>query len=1371
MKNNALNLLIFLLLIVINFSYAQPTHIRFDHLTTRDGLSQSTVNCMTRDKLGYMWFGTNDGLNRYNGYQFEVYRPTEISHSISHATVLSLAEDEHGLWVGTANGLNYYDARREAFTAHFYDSSDDQSLQESRINALLIDHRQQMWIGTAGGVKVYDPVRKKFSQFPLPESETMVHSLLEDYRHHLWIGTARGLFEYDEQHKLRRIYRHDPARAGSLSDSHVFKVFEDARQNIWVGTRSGGLNLLEPGGTFQHFRHTTQEGAISNDRIKDIATDQSERLWVATFEGLNRYDYATETFEVFSQDLSRPDGLTHFHVWSLYHDPQGVLWIGTYAGGINVYSPFNQRFHYRNPAGAVAGRPIGKIGPMVEDGDTVWIASEGGGLIAYHQQQHQYQFFPLPSDEVSAPQNNIIKALMKDRNGTLWIGTHDEGIHLFDPETQQFVGRYQHQPYDSTSLNSNIVNVIHEDREGYVWVGTHNPGTLSRFDPQTEIFQPIAYRDKSDSLVPIYDVKAIAERDGTIYFGTGGYGLFAYDRARQRFSHYTRHTARHPLPSNWIQALFHDRQGHLWIGTDRGAVRWSTTDSVRHYTTQNGLPSNNIYSFEESASGFLWMGTLAGVARLDQQQNTIRSYSYVDGFPINELNQHASLRTSDGLLYWGGDNGFVFFDPQQMVNNEYVPKVVLSDLQVFNQSVAVGDASHLLDQPINQSQELTLNYRQNVFTINFFSTNLISPEENQYAFRLDGLEEDWNEVGPRRSATYTNLAPGAYTFLVKTANNDGVWSTEPTALQISVLPPPWKTWWAYGLYALMVASLLLALRRYWYVKATLEKNLALEQLEHHKSEEVHQAKIAFFTNVSHEFRTPLTLILGPLQSILRSESLRNAAAETVSQLCIIERNAHRLLRLVNQLLDLQKYETNNVRLQVAQGDLVKFVNEIYLSFLSIAEEKSIEYTFFCESPSLTAWYDRDQLEKVFLNLLINAFKYTARGGRIKVVLAPAYREGRSLVRVSVHDTGTGIPADQLDKVFERFYQATNVSHHAGTGIGLSLAKSIVEMHHGRLEVQSDTETGTVFHAFLPSQPDDFAPEEIIADFKDSEAKEYYQVREVPLLPLPHQQELLAPSAPTILVVEDNPDVRVYISSLLGRQFHILEADDGQTGWELAQARLPDLVISDIMMPVSDGITLCKRIKKETITQHIPVILLTARTATIHQKEGLGAGADDYITKPFEVELLKIKVENLIASRRRLRTLFGEAIDLQQMGIEATSHDVDFLEKITRVVTERISDPKLGVEHIAHEVGFSRSQLHRKLKELTGCTISEFVRNIRLKAAAKMLREYQVSISEVSDQVGFGSHAYFTKCFKEYFHLTPAHYAKQYYSAYARSEDK
>jgi ligand-binding sensor domain-containing protein/signal transduction histidine kinase/DNA-binding response OmpR family regulator len=1371
MKNNALNLLIFLLLVAPKFSYAQPNRVRFDHLTTRDGLSQSTVNCMTRDKLGYMWFGTNDGLNRYNGYQFEVYRPDETSRSISHASVLSLAEDEHGLWVGTANGLNYYDARREAFTTHFYDSSDNQSLQESRINSLLVDHQQRVWIGTAQGVKVYDPVRKKFSQFPLPEGEPAVQSLLEDHRHHLWVGTAQGLFEYDQHRRLLHWYHHDPSQAHSLSDSHVFKVFEDAQQSIWVGTRSGGLNQLEPGGTFRHFRHTAQEGAISNDRIKDIATDQAGKLWVATFEGLNRYDYATGTFEVFSQDLSRPDGLTHFHVWSLYHDPQGVLWIGTYAGGINVYSPFNQRFHYRNPAGAVAERPIGKIGPMVEDGDNIWIASEGGGLIAYHRRQQQYQFFPLPSDEVFAPQNNIIKALMKDRNGRLWIGTHDEGIHLFDPETRQFVGRYQHQPHDRTSLSSNIINVIYEDQAGYVWIGTHNPGTLNRFDPDTKTFQSVSYRDDSDSLVNVYDVKAIAEHQGKLYFGTGGYGMFTYDQEQQRFARYTRHTAQHALPSNWIQALFHDRRGDLWIGTDRGALRWSTADSVQHYTTQNGLPSNNIGSFEESASGFLWMGTLAGVARLDRQQNTIRSYSYVDGFPINELNQHASLRTSDGLLFWGGDNGFVFFDPHQMVNNEYVPKVVLSDLQVFNQSVAVGDESELLDQPISQSQQITLNYRRNVFTINFFSTNLISPEENQYAFRLDGLEEDWNEVGPRRSATYTNLAPGAYTFLVKTANNDGVWSAEPTALQINVLPPPWKTWWAYGLYALMVASLLLALRRYWYVKATLEKNLALEQLEHQQSEEVHRAKIAFFTNVSHEFRTPLTLILGPLQSILRSESLRNAADETVSQLRIIERNAHRLLRLVNQLLDLQKYETDNIRLQVAQGDLVKFVNEIYLSFLSIAEEKSIDYTFCCESSSLTAWYDRDELEKVFLNLLINAFKYTARGGSIKVVLAPAQLAGRLLICVSVHDTGTGIPPDQIDKVFERFYQATNVSHHAGTGIGLSLAKSIVEMHHGLLEVQSDTEVGTTFHTFLPSLPDDFAPEEIIADFKDSEAKEYYQVREMPLPAYAHPEAPLPPLAPTVLVVEDNPDVRTYVSSFLNRQYHVLEADNGQAGWELAQSKLPDLVISDVMMPVSDGITLCKRIKKETVTQHIPVILLTARTAAIHQKEGLGAGADDYITKPFEVELLKIKVENLIASRRRLRTLFGEAIDLQQMGIEATSYDVSFLEKITHAITERISDPQVGVADIAREVGFSRSQLHRKLKELTGCTISEFVRNIRLKAAAKMLREYRMSISEVSDQVGFSSHAYFTKCFKDYFHLTPAQYAKQYYSDHVRSEDK
>ncbi|MEM6844692.1 MAG: two-component regulator propeller domain-containing protein [Bacteroidota bacterium] len=1357
---------VFFLVLYAANSLGQPV-IRFGHFSTREGLSQSTVNCMVRDQRGYMWIGTADGLNRYDGYQFSIYRPTGTHQSISHNTILSIAEDQYGnLWIGTANGLNYYDVSQNAFTAFFHDPADSNSLVDNWVTRIYIDPQQRVWVGTLNGLSVYDPLQQQFSRFALPKDDLAIYSFLEDSRGNLWIGTSGGLFRYDNRYRLRASYYHNPNVPGSLSDNFVFKVFEDQRGNIWVGTRTGGLNLLDSDtDTFHHFCHNSTPGSISNDRVRDMAVDALGNLWVATFEGLNRYRYDTRTFEVFRQDLSRPDGLAHFHIWSLYNDPQGILWIGTYAGGVNTYNPLGQRFRHIQPGLELAdGKVFGKIGPMVEHQSELWIATEGSGLLAYQPRSQVYRHYILPSDEPPSSKNNIVKSLVKDTNDLLWVGTHDEGLHIFDLSTRQFIRSYRSDPQDTTSLDSDIIEVLHQDAQGFIWVGTHE--TLYRFDPATERFQRTFYDRLSKQRFQISHVKAIREEQSTLFLGTSRHGLYVYDYERQQSTHHTKQSTQNQLPSDWIRVLFQDSQGDLWIGTNQGVARWDRERGrFAQYGVQNGMADNNICSLEEDRYGYLWIGTLSGISRLDPRQNGILTYNHADGFPINELNYRASLRTADGMLYFGGNNGFAFFDPSGLTGNEYVPQVVLSDLQIFNRSVSVEDNRQILQEPISQSRAITLNHQQNVFTLAFFSTNFISSEENQYAFRLVGLEDDWNYVGHRRTATYTNLAAGDYTFLVKTANNDGVWSQEPTELRITILPPPWKTWWAYSLYAVAIVALLLALRRYWQLKATLEKNLALEQLDHQKSGEIHRAKMEFFTNVSHEFRTPLTLILGPLQSLLQAEKRPGISASNNDQLRLIERNAHRLLRLVNQLLDLQKYEIGNLKLKVAEGNLVKFVREIFLSFSSMAEEKSIAYHFYSEQDTLAAWYDRDQLEKVFLNLLINAFKYTAKGGTIKVSLALAQRERRPFVRVSVQDTGVGIPPNQLEKIFGRFHQGTNVSANQGTGIGLSLAKSVINLHHGTLDVRSQEGEGTIFHVYLPARSDVFSPEEIITDFRDSEDREYYPMKEIQ----GKQANTLSSSASvsssptaTVLVVEDNPDVRAYVVSHLSPRYQVLEANDGEQGWQQVENRIPDLVISDIMMPVLDGISLCQRIKQNKLTSHIPVILLTARTSTIHQKEGLGSGADDYITKPFSAEILEIKVNNLIRSRQALQTMYGRAFDLSQMGINVTSADTEFLDRLVSVITDRLGDPKLSVEAIAHEVGFSRSQLHRKLKELTGNTVSELIKSIRLKTASEMLRTRRLPIAEVSDHVGFSSHAYFTKCFKDHFGFTPAEYASKYY---------
>ncbi|HEY4785409.1 MAG TPA: response regulator, partial [Bacteroidales bacterium] len=815
----------------------------------------------------------------------------------------------------------------------------------------------------------------------------------------------------------------------------------------------------------------------------------------------------------------------------------------------------------------------------------------------------------------------------------------------------------------------------------------------------------------------------------------------------------------------FIQFIHEDHRKQIWVGT-RGNGLYAYNERTRHfgrYTTEDGLPGNNIFGMLEDSKGFLWLSTENGISKFDPVRKRFWNYNKNDGLICKEYNFNSYMKDHTGKMYFGGYNGIVTFYPDSILQNKSVPSLVFTKLKVFNKEIKTGSGNALLKRPLNETQSIRLHYDQNVFSIGFAVLNYITPSKNKYAYYLEGFENNWNYVD-EPTATYMNLKPGVYTFYAKGSNNDGVWNEIPISLKIKVLPPPWKTWWAYCLYVMAILAAFMSFMRLIRSRLKLEQNLYLEQMENKKQNELHQTKLRFFTNISHELRTPLTLIISPLETLINS--MHEAGAR--KQLQMIQANANRLLRLVNQLLDFRKQELGNLKLKVAEGNIIKYIHEIKLAFQEYARIRNISFDFKFAKEEIKVWYDREEMEKVMFNLLFNAFKFTPEGGAVTLLVCELPPDGKSktgYVEIVVEDNGVGIPKEHLQKIFDRFYQVenSNLMNH-GFGIGLALTKGIIDLHHGTIEVIS-TEVvngksgGTKFIVTLPLGNGHFKEENIITDYKTSEQIDSYLLMESEAREMMPSVEnpIGAKKDYLILVVEDNPEIRDYLKTRLEKFYTVKEAGNGQEAWDIASESLPDLVISDVMMPVMDGITLTNRMKSDIRTNHIPVILVTARNTIIHQMEGLETGADEYIAKPFNIGLLELKIRNLLMTRENLKKKYGRIITLEPKFEEISDPDEKFLQRLLGIIEEQISEPEFNVSRLVSEIGMSRPVLFRKIKALTDMSVIDLIKTTRLKKAAMLLKQKKLTISEVGYAVGFSDSKYFSKAFRSYYGKSPSEY--------------
>ncbi len=1355
MKNGKILQGILWLVLLMHTTLTAQTGLKFRQLNKKSGLSHSTVFSITQDREGFIWLGTRDGLNRYDGFRFKVYRKTgRQSASLPSNDIRVLYFDEHAdcLWIGTFAGLSRYRSSDDGFRNYHVGPRPGEATPVYSVSCILRDSRHRLWVGTQHGLYLMGADHRLSSVFndTIPAAKQAVNALKEDQNGRLFVGTDAGLFrlqmEGDSSYALQNPFSDRDHR--SPASKSIKSLAEDRAGNLWIGTAEDGLYCWDRSrrAVIAYRRRKENPASLNDDRIRTVVLAPDGTLWVSTFSGLNKFTPGQNGFQRFNEERQSGASLSNSSIRSLFFDRSGGMWIGTYHRGVNYFDAVLDQFTNfeftsdhnslsHNIISSFAEDPVGNI----------WIGTEGGGVDYYDRQNKRFSNYRhRPADEHSLS-GNTIKTLLAD-GPNLWIGTYRAGLNLLDIRSGRFQ-RFKHNPDDPKSLAGNNVYALMKDGD-HLWTLCHSDG-LSILDLNSWDFQN--YRSEADrphSLSSDFPRAIVKDREGRIWIGTeAGLNLVVRDGPKGPPASFRRF-----LPDLNIYALFEDSKQRLWLGSfGSGLIRFEPESGrTQHYGAAEGLSGNTVLGILEDDRGQLWLSTSSGITRFDPQKETFVNYDDTNGLINHEHNYNAYAQLLSGELLFGGTEGFSLFHPEDLQVKTDAPNVVFTDLMYHNAPVKVNDHTGLLSRSINQTQQLVFRHNEASFTLQFSVPDYMNVNSNQYAFLLEGLDKHWNYRTGKSEASYTIQKHGDYVFRLKGANSSGVWSNTDRVLSIKVLPPPWLTAWAYCGYALVLGLLVLAGVRY----VRLNHRLQLEQMAKEQQKEMHEMKLNFFTNITHELRTPLALITGPIEELLHREH----NPEKTEFLRGVKRNANRLLNLANQLLVFRKVEQGHLSLKVGKVDLIGFLEEIFSSFEHIARRRNITYDFeYIQSP-VELWLDPDKIEKVVFNLLSNAFKFTPEGGRITLSI----QDDQHHVFIQVQDSGRGIAVNQQEQVFKRFYEKAQGAYSMlnGVGIGLALSKQLIELHHGTISLQSRPGEGARFTITLSKGNRHFQAHQI-----DTEAKQQIDERvtavttTVTKVPRPEENSMPVAGRPCLLVVEDNPEMQHFVQGIFASDYKVVLASDGKQGFQMAMEVQPDLVISDVVMPVCSGTEFCKRIKSSLETSHIPVILLTAKHAIVDKLEGLRFGADDYIAKPFSPEELKLRVRNLLRSKEEIKNKFLRVVNLEAREITITSADEDFLNRAIAIAHEQIENTDFSVDRFAYLLAVSRPVLFTKIKALTGQTPNNFMKTLRLKQAARLLSQQKLNVSEIAYKVGFRTPKYFRICFHKQFGQTPTQYAR------------
>lgn len=1323
---NALLRLCLWLIAVLGTTTLSAQDISFNYLSTEKGLSQFSVYALHKDELGRIWMGTRDGLNVYDGNRIQYYKhDKEDEHSLVGNLVRNICGDDKGmLYVQTSEGLCEFDMYSEKFY----------TIQKGGVYNIAYG-ADTLFTGGDWQVNYYDTKSRELKPYCSLDVHLLIVALLKDNDGDLWIGTRKGLYCLKKGHREPECI---------LPHVYIYNLYQDTSGDIWISTWEDGLFHLSDSGIVNYTDgRKTGRKELSSNSVRDCCEDNQGNMWIATFNGLNKFDKKTGKFTCYApSDVA--GSLSNSSVYCVINDHQGTLWVGTYFGGVNYFNPEYEIYTYYRPGTHESeGLNYPVIGCMAEDKrGNLWIATEGGGLNYYDRKKKQFKWYKHKEGSNSLSHNNIKSLYYDADDDVLWIGTHQEGMNKLDMKTDR-ITQYR-MPNVAGEITSNVIlDIIPYGRE--LLVASYDG--VYCFNPKTEKFS---------RLLDLFCHRLFIDSQGILWIAVEGKGVFSYrfDTGKLVNYMYSRN-AKNTVSDNKITSIIEDRHHNLWFSTVSSGidVYYRETGKFENFNARNnGLGSDCVYSITESQNGKLLLTTNQGFTIFDYYTKLFYNHNSENGFPSTTLNENSLYQCRDGEIFLGGVKGMISFYEKDLDIPLKPYSIIPVRLWVNGNEVSINDETGILKFSLYDTSSITLKSNHSVLSVEFAVTNYIAANKNELIYKLEGFSNEWAQTHGQKMITYTNLPAGNYTLIVKAAGANHVYQPE-CRLAITVLPPFYKTWWAYLLYVTVIGIILFYLIKAYRDRIRLQESLKYEQQHICDVEELNQSKLRFFTNISHEFRTPLTIIIGQIEMLLQGQSFPPTA---YNKLLNIYKNGLQLRELISELLDFRKQEQGHMKIKVSRHELIDFLYENYLLYVEYAATCNIRFQFDKGEEHLEVWYDSRQLQKVINNLLSNAFKYTPKGG---IISLNVYKKGEEAV-IEVCDSGTGISPEEIEKIFERFYQVGGDSGNIqGTGIGLALSKGIIELHKGRIEVSSHLDKGTTFTIYLKLGKEHFLKEQI-----DTEP-----VKEEPLsMPAEPQLQLEQQvmdedvqnriKGAKMLIVEDNTSLREMLAGLFEPYYEVMTASDGEEGLQKAQEVMPDIIISDIMMPKMTGIELCKQIKANFETCHIPVVLLTARTAIEHTIEGLRIGADDYITKPFNVNLLISRCNNLVNSRRVLQEKFGKQPQTQVQMLATNPMDKDLLDRTVAIIEKNLDNSEYSLSDLIKELYISRTNFFTKIKAITGQTPNEFILTIRLKKAAWLLKHEQyLSITEVSDRTGFSSQRYFSRCFKDMYGISPLYY--------------
>lgn len=1376
-----------LVLFVLGNVLGQSNSKVYNFVNVNEGISKVGMSTILQDHKDFLWIGTNgDGLYKYDGidytsYKYKVQDSASLSSSLIYSTYL---DNENKLWVGTEEGLNLYNRDLDNFNRYYFNTSNSITDPNISVISLNNDGNDNLLVGTfekglfrlKKGSNVLERVTIVGNNIP---EVVNINNIQVTKENKIYVGTNFGLKEYDQNSNILKNAVFSIKEKMLTVDEPIQYMLTDDRGILWVGTISDGLIRIDPNASIKRL-------PITSKRVLSMVQIMDGTYMVGTEnDGLFHIDKLGEIIRNYRYSKEDRNSIKSNSIWSLFVDYQQRIWMGYYNSGIAVYDELYDKFNHLE---SLANDPNSLEASLVtgiakDDNGDLWITSDGGGIDVFNPRKNTFRHINIKSNnsEYKGLKSLDIQTVFIDSKKNKWFGSWNHGLYLLKNNSNRFINyNIENTPEVFTS---NSILTFAEDSKGVIWIGTFYNGIIS-YDPKSATFtnhdsKPFRDKEIHNSAVR----KILVDKKDNIWVGSTQ-GLYKVQQipsgdynvehiSEKLTSEYKNHTSVNHILSLYLS----DDSNHLWIGTrGAGVCKYNlNNETFEWHNTFSGLKEHNISSIIESTNGDIWISGNNGITKIDRVEKTYTNYTSNDGLLSNDFNLNSALRGDNGLLYFGNYRGIDFFNPENIKTNKTPPSLHLTGFKLFNKDVEPNLKNSPLKQVIAETDSIVLKQNQSVFTIEYSAINYTRPEKNQYAYYLEGLLEEsaetWNYVGNSRSATYTNLDFGNYTFKLKAANNDGLWTEEPIELKITILPPWWKTNLAITTYVLLFLSGVYLLNKITQNRIKEKQILKNERDQRAREEELHEKKLQFFTNISHEFRTPLTLIINPLQDIMKDNTL-NLPQRVREKHNIIYKNTDRLYRLINELMDLRKLELNKVRLRAEKINLVEFTNDLIEYFKEEAYCRNIYLSVDSDVPNLSLWADKKMLEKIIFNILSNAIKVTPEGGAINVELTsnddkhilPLLNETEvcKTVEVIISDTGPGLKKKQVKKIFERFYQVKNLNetYYGGTGIGLEVVQNFVQLHKGKIEVNSEVNKGTTFRVIFPRGKKHFANKEII-----SPSTEVHIQKERYIEPITQQQPntdtvsaeaVISGNAKshTLLIVEDNVELRNYLKNELKDNYKIITANNGLEGVEKAISTLPDIIITDVIMPEMDGFEFCKKIKTDIKTSHIPLLMLTAKARIDDRIEGIGYGADAYMVKPFDMRLLKLRLSQIITSRELIFDKYFGDISGAKENANATSIDKEFIQKVLRYINDNISDSDLSVEVLASQLHLSRSQLYRKIKTLTGQTVNELLRNIRLQKAKQILESGSANISEVSYKVGFSSPSYFTKCFKAHFNMLP-----------------